>query len=137
MWCWRRILEIPWTAFRINASILKELHLVNSQRLSNICLQRIFTYLGHIARRNSNDLEKLMMKSKVEGKRLRGWSNLPIPRDFNDEMDGSKETIRYTWAAEKSRSSPLRGQPKWDRDVMCSSSTPRFVLLPEGGNEDN
>lgn len=47
MWCWWRMLRIPWTAFRSNVSILKQLKLEKSPRLSTICLHRVLEYFGH------------------------------------------------------------------------------------------
>lgn len=69
MWCWRRMLGIPWTARRTNLSILAQLKI--RTRLSTICMRRILEYFGHIARKDSDNLEKLMVTGKVEGKRLR------------------------------------------------------------------
>lgn len=79
MWCWRRMLRIPWTARRTNISILEELGITT--RLSAACFQRILKYFGHIARRNPDSLEKLMVVGQVDGKRPRGrsptrWSDL-------------------------------------------------------------
>lgn len=72
MWCWRRMLRIPWTAKRTNVSILKELKVTT--RLSSICLQRVLEYFGHIARKDGGNLEKLVVTGKIEGKRPRGRS---------------------------------------------------------------
>ncbi|XP_071554988.1 uncharacterized protein [Temnothorax nylanderi] len=72
MWCWRRMLGIPWTARRTNVSILKELNITD--RLSTICRRRVLQYFGHITRRNQDNLEKLIVQGKVEGKRPRGRS---------------------------------------------------------------
>ena len=66
MWCWRRMLRIPWTAKRTNVSILAQLHI--KQRLSTICHQRILSYFGHIVRRGDENLEKLIIVGNVEGK---------------------------------------------------------------------
>lgn len=79
IWCWRRMLRNPWTARRTNVSILKELGITT--RLSAICFQRILKYFGHIARRNPDSLEKLMVVGQVDGRRSRGrsptrWSDL-------------------------------------------------------------
>ncbi|KAL0833107.1 hypothetical protein ABMA28_001217 [Loxostege sticticalis] len=65
MWCWRRLLRIPWTAHRTNVSVLKELKMENAQRLSSICLYRVVGYFGHIARREANNLEKLVVTGKI------------------------------------------------------------------------
>ena len=70
MWCWRRMLRIPWTARRTNVSILQELGI--RDRLSSICLQRVLRFFGHITRRDHDSLEKLVVNGGVEGSRGRG-----------------------------------------------------------------
>lgn len=71
MWCWRRMLRIPWTAHRTNISILKELNI--KERLSSIVQIRILKFFGHITR-NEDSMERLVVQGKVEGKRARGRS---------------------------------------------------------------
>ncbi|XP_049886587.1 uncharacterized protein LOC126381094 [Pectinophora gossypiella] len=60
MWCWRRMLRIPWTAKRTNASIMTQLQI--KTRLSTICQQRILSYFGHTMRRGDDSLEKLIVE---------------------------------------------------------------------------
>ena len=77
MWCWRRLLRIPWTLMRTNVSILEELKI--HKRLSTTCQQCISSFFGHIARR-PDSLEYHIMTGKVEGRRARGrppakWSD--------------------------------------------------------------
>lgn len=72
MWCWRRMLRIPWTDYRTNTSILNELRI--KDRLSTICRRRILQFFGHISRRENDNLERLIVQGKVEGKRPRGRS---------------------------------------------------------------
>lgn len=79
MWCWRRMLRIPWTAKRANVSILNELSI--KDRLSTTCYRRILQFFGHIARRDPDCLEKLVVVGSVEERRSRGrsptrWSNI-------------------------------------------------------------
>lgn len=81
-WCWRRLLRIPWTAHRTNVSVLEELKMDKAQRLSTVCLQRIMRYFGHIARRSMDNLERLMVTGKVDGKRPRGRS----PKRWSDQI---------------------------------------------------
>ncbi|KAJ2946814.1 hypothetical protein O0L34_g16138 [Tuta absoluta] len=78
MWCWRRLLRIPWTAMRTNESILKELNI--TKRLSTICQERTLGFFGHIMRSSRHDLERQIILGRVEGKRARGraptrWSD--------------------------------------------------------------
>ena len=68
LWCWRRVLRIPWTANRSNQSILKEI----SPEYSLEGLMPNLQYFGHLMRRASS-LEKTPMLGKIEGRRRRGW----------------------------------------------------------------
>ena len=80
MWCWRKLLGIPWTARRTNASILQELKI--EVRLSTICLQRILRFFGHISRRGEDGLERLVVSGTMEGQRGRGRS----PTRWTDQV---------------------------------------------------
>ena len=69
MWCWRRLLRVPWTARRSNQSILKE---INSEYcLEGLMLKLKLHYFGHLMWR-ANLLEKTLMLGKIESKRRRG-----------------------------------------------------------------
>ena len=69
LWCWRRLLRVPWTARRSNQSILKEISPGCS--LEGLMLKLKLQYFGHLMRRASS-LEKTLMLRKNEGKRRRG-----------------------------------------------------------------
>ena len=66
VWCWRRLLRVPWTARRSNQSILKEINPEYS--LEGLMLKLKFQYFGHLMRR-ANSLEKTLMLGKIEGRR--------------------------------------------------------------------
>ena len=66
LWCWRRLLRIPWTARRSNRSILKEISPEYS--LEGLMLKLKLQYLGHLVRR-TDSLEKTLMLGKIEGKK--------------------------------------------------------------------
>ena len=83
------MLRIPWTAFRTNASILTKLKI--KKRLSTICLKRILEYFGHIARKHGDNLEKLIVTGKVEGKRPRGRS----PMRWSDQIRATLDSTVY------------------------------------------
>ncbi|XP_062532329.1 uncharacterized protein LOC134201487 [Bombyx mori] len=87
MWCWRRMLRIPWTAFRTNVSILKQLGI--KIRLSTVCLKRILEYFGYIARKDGDNLEKLMITGKVEGNRSRGRSQTRWSDQIRTALDST------------------------------------------------
>jgi len=69
LWCWRRLLRVPWTARRSNQSILKEIKPECS--LEGWMLKLKLKYFGHLMRR-ANSLEKSLMLGKIEGKRRKG-----------------------------------------------------------------
>ena len=66
MWCWRRMLRIPWTMRRTSASILEEIGV--SKRLLHTINIQMLSYFDHIARRKGNNLEKVIMQGMIEGK---------------------------------------------------------------------
>ena len=70
MWCWRRMLRIPWTKRRTNASLLEEIGV--SKRLLHTINIPILSYFGHIARRKGNNLEKVIITGMIEGTRRKG-----------------------------------------------------------------
>ena len=69
LWCWRRLLRVPWTARRSNQSILKEISPEYS--LERLMLKLKLQYFGHLMRR-SDSFEKTLMLGKMEGRRRRG-----------------------------------------------------------------
>ena len=69
LWCWRRLLRVPWTARRSNQSILKEISPRCS--LEELMLKLKLQYFGHLMRR-SDSLEKILMLGKIEGGRRKG-----------------------------------------------------------------
>ena len=69
LWCWRRLLRVPWTARRSNQSILKEISPEYS--LGGLRLKLKLQYFGHLMRR-TDSLEKTLMLGKIEGRRRRG-----------------------------------------------------------------
>ena len=69
LWCWRRLLRVPWTARRSNQSILKEISLGCS--LEGLMLKLKLQYFGHLMRR-ADSFEKTLMLGKIEGGRRRG-----------------------------------------------------------------
>ena len=69
LWCWRRLLRVPWTARRSNPSILKEISPGCS--LAGLMLKRKLQYFGHLMR-TADSFEKTLMLGKIEGRRRRG-----------------------------------------------------------------
>ena len=73
LWCWRRLLRVPWTARRSNQSILKEISAGCS--LEGLMLKLKLQYFGHLMR-GADSLEKTLMLGKIEGRRRRGWQRM-------------------------------------------------------------
>ena len=69
LWCWRRLLRVPWTARRSNQSILKQI--IFEYSLKGLMLKLKLQYFGHLMRR-ADSLEKTLMLGKIEGRRRRG-----------------------------------------------------------------
>ena len=69
LWCWRRLLRVPWTAKRSNQSIVKEIS--TEYLLEGLMLKLKLEYFGHLMRR-TDSLEKILMLGKIEGGRRRG-----------------------------------------------------------------
>ena len=73
LWCWRRLLRVPWTARRSNQSILKEIRPEYS--LGGLVLKLKFKYFGHLMQR-TDSLRKTLMLRKIEGRRWRGQQRM-------------------------------------------------------------
>ena len=69
LWCWRRLLRVPWTARRSNQSLLKEISPEYS--LEGLILKQKLQYFGHLMQR-TDSVEKTLMLGKIEGRRRRG-----------------------------------------------------------------
>ena len=84
LWCWRRLLRVPWTARRSRLSILKEISPGCS--LKGLMLKLKLQYFGHLMRR-ANSLEKTLVLWKIEGRRKRGWQRIRWLYGITDSMD--------------------------------------------------
>ena len=84
LWCWRRLLRVPWTVRRSNQSILKE---INSEySLEGLTLKLKLQYFGHLMW-TANLLGKTLMLGKTEGTRRRGWQRTRWLDSITDSMD--------------------------------------------------
>ena len=86
LWCWRRLLRVPWTARRSNQSILKEISPGCS--LEGLMVKLKFQYFGHLMGR-VDSFEKNLMLGKIEGRRRRRWQRMRWLHGITDSMDMS------------------------------------------------
>ena len=91
LWCWRRLLRVPWTARRSKQSILKEISPEYS--LEGFMLKLRLQYFGHLMGR-TDSLEKTLMLGKIEGGRRREWQRMRWLDDITDSMDMSLSKLR-------------------------------------------
>jgi len=91
LWCWRRLLRVPWTARRSNQSILKEISPEYS--LAGLMLKLKVQYFGHLMQR-ADSLEKTLMLGKIEGGRRRGWQRMRWLDGTTNLMDMSLSKLQ-------------------------------------------
>ena len=91
LWCWRRLLRVPWTAKRSNQSILKEIS--HEYSLEGLTLKLKLQYFGHLMGR-TDSLEKTLMLGKIKGRRRRGRQRMRWLDGITDLMDMSLSKFR-------------------------------------------
>ena len=108
LWCWRRLLRVPWTARRLNQSILKEINPDHSSE--GLILKLKLPYFDHLMRR-TDSLEKTLMLAKTEGRGRRGQQRMRWLDGVIDLMGMSLSKLQYL----------LEDGEGWGRMACCSA----------------
>ena len=124
LWCWRRLLRVPWTARRSNQSILKEISPECS--LEGLMLKLKLQYFGHLLWR-AGSFEKTLMLGKIKGRRKRGWQRMRRLDGITDSMDMSLRKLQ--WWRRAGRPGVLQSMGlqrfghEWATELNCTAFT--------------